>query len=577
MKKNLFRTADGRNHLMTFLLICSLFLLWGFCNGMIDVLNKHFQNSLGINKTQSAFVQMANYMAYFLMAIPAGLLAKRFGYKGGILIGLILIATGAFWFIPATLYWGKYWAFLTGLFILATGLTCLETIANPYATVLGSPELGATRINLAQSVNGIGWILGPMVGGSFILSSTGEINRSNDTLYQPYLIVGIVVTILIVCFAFSKLPDLKNEDPAETQVKETKGVSKPMFKRWHFVFAIAAQFFYVAAQTGIFSFFINYIVSDTPVMSQKMASAIPASITYSAAMFSASEIKDITAFAQRLQADNDAKTKPVSEFIWSRLSTNFTAAYNDKTETDMKVLHKKQIEAMETDLNRLLQTNTLYTAERFAGLTLSPLTKQLLSGKIEGEALARLNRSLIETVYPDSLIQRSPYLEDSKFRVTEKGASVLLSGVGFVLFLLGRFFGSAVLGVCKAHTTLAAFSAVAAFSMVLVVMGLGWISVFGLFLSFFCMSIMFPTIFALGIHGLGEQTKLGSSLIVMAIVGGAIMPLLMGKIADDYSMRVGFVVPLGCFILVMLYGLSWRVLRGGDAAESGPISVTARH
>ena len=160
----LFCTADGQNVAIIFILITSLFLLWGFCNGMIDILNKHFQDALKINKEQSGLVQAANYLAYFLMAIPSGLIAKRFGYKGGILCGLSLIAAGAFWFIPAIRI-GTYWAFLLGLFVIATGMTCLETIANPYATILGAPESGPTRINIAQTINGLGWILGPIVGG----------------------------------------------------------------------------------------------------------------------------------------------------------------------------------------------------------------------------------------------------------------------------------------------------------------------------------------------------------------------------------------------------------------------------
>ena len=164
----MFRTADGTNLAVAFILITSLFLLWGFCNGMIDILNKHFQDTLHINKEQSGLVQAANYLAYFLMAIPAGLIAKKIGYKGGILVGLILIAGGAFWFIPAVNI-GTYWAFLLGLFVIASGMTCLETIANPYATVLGPPESGPTRINIAQTFNGVGWILGPIVGGTSYL------------------------------------------------------------------------------------------------------------------------------------------------------------------------------------------------------------------------------------------------------------------------------------------------------------------------------------------------------------------------------------------------------------------------
>src|SRR5438067_9074380 len=195
----LFRTADGRNVTLTFVLLTSLFLLWGFCNGMIDILNKHFQDTLRITKEQSGLVQAANYLAYFLMAIPAGLIAKKFGYKGGILVGLSLIASGAFWFIPATTI-GTYWAFLLGLFVIGAGMTCLETIANPYATVLGAPEAGPTRINIAQSLNGAGWILGPIVGGYFVFSAKAGAS-SNAGLSTPYMGIGIFVLLLFIVLA----------------------------------------------------------------------------------------------------------------------------------------------------------------------------------------------------------------------------------------------------------------------------------------------------------------------------------------------------------------------------------------
>src|SRR5579863_7791584 len=140
-RPGLFRAPDGTDYVRIFLLVSSLFLLWGFCSGLLDNLNKHFQNSLHLSKFQSGFVQNAFYMGYFLMALPAGAIARRFGYKGGIIAGLTLAAAGAFWFIPATSI-NAYWAFLMGLFILASGLACLETIANPYTTVLGPPESG---------------------------------------------------------------------------------------------------------------------------------------------------------------------------------------------------------------------------------------------------------------------------------------------------------------------------------------------------------------------------------------------------------------------------------------------------
>ena len=192
------------------MLITSLFLLWGFCNGMIDILNKHFQDTLHINKEQSGLVQAANYLAYFLMAVPAGLIAKRLGYKGGILVGLSLIAAGAFWFIPATNI-GTYWAFLLGLFVIGAGMTCLETIANPYATVLGAPESGPTRLNIAQTFNGLGWILGPIVGGHFVFSRRNGA-EGNAGLSTPYMGIGIFVLLLLIIFAISRVPDLHVQD-----------------------------------------------------------------------------------------------------------------------------------------------------------------------------------------------------------------------------------------------------------------------------------------------------------------------------------------------------------------------------
>src|ERR1700757_1835251 len=175
-KKGLFVTPDGKNVLFTFSLVSSLFLLWGLCNGMIDVMDKHFQDELGLSKSQSAWVQFAHYLGYFLMSMPAGYLATRLGYKGGIIAGLLIVALGGFWFIPAThinamVHEGSVSkttalvAFLAGVCIIATGLTFLETVANPYTTVLGDKRFAATRINLAQSFNGVGWIFGPIVGG----------------------------------------------------------------------------------------------------------------------------------------------------------------------------------------------------------------------------------------------------------------------------------------------------------------------------------------------------------------------------------------------------------------------------
>src|SRR5947208_2694518 len=262
----MFRTADGRNLIVPFLLITSLFLLWGFCNGMIDILNKHFQDTLRINKEQSGLVQAANYLAYFLMAIPAGLIAKRFGYKGGILVGLSLIAVGAFWFIPAIAI-GTYWAFLLGLFVIAAGMTCLETIANPYATVLGAPEGGPTRINIAQTVNGAGWILGPIVGGYFVFKGADGAN-ANAGLAAPYLGIGIFVAVLLIIFALSRVPDLRAENETRIPVAEIERI-KPSDAQ------VATIAVVLAAICGLLYFFVAPILATTWTLLQMNEAFFP--------------------------------------------------------------------------------------------------------------------------------------------------------------------------------------------------------------------------------------------------------------------------------------------------------------
>jgi FHS family L-fucose permease-like MFS transporter len=453
---DMFR-VNGRNYLLTFTLISTLFFLWGFCNGMIDVLNKHFQNSLHISKAASGFVQFANFIGYFVMAIPSGLLARQLGYKGGILVGLALIAGGAFFFIPAT-WVGTFAAFLTCLFILATGLTILETIANPYTTVLGPPISGPARINLAQTCNALGTLIGPLIAGAFVLSSTSEANTSNSTLYIPYLFVAAIVVVLLALFFFADVPDLQAEDDAAAATANLgTGVthSKPLLERWHFTLAVGAQFFYVAAQIGVWGYFINYVTSpDMPDLPEWLKNLFPTGWTY----FGYPHVNDV-------------------------------------------------------------------------------------NGNI-----------ITITTVPQA------------WHVTDLGGSKAFSG-GILCFLAGRLFGSVVLSFCSAHRTLAAFGLANTIMMVLIVLHLGWISVAALFMSCFFMSIMYPTIFALGIRGLGEYTKLGSSLIVMAIVGGAIMPFIMGKLADEFGMRYGFIMPLGCFVYVMLYAAFWPALERTDTGH----------
>ncbi len=442
-KDSLFLMPDGRNLVVTFTLVSSLFLLWGFCNGMIDVMDKHFQQELHLTLAQSAWVQFAHYLGYFLMALPAGWLASKLGYKGGIIVGLLMVAAGGFWFIPAT-HIAQFWAFLLGVCVIAAGLTFLETIANPYTTVLGPPQFAATRINLAQSCNGIGWIFGPIAGGMFFYSkdTTGH-STGSQTLWIPYAAVGVAVLILAVVFYFSDMPDIKTEDDYHLD-DSTPGIVRSIWSHPHFVMAVVAQFFYVAAQSGIFSFFINYMTSQVPTIPEGWNSG-------------------------------------------------------------------------------------------------------MLSGWFEKNPAGALG-------------------------LTDKGAANLAS-LGFVCFLLGRFTGAGILKKYAAHKVLGLYAVINVVLCGLIFCKLGWLSVGCVFLSYFFMSIMFPTIFALGIFGLGARAKKASAFIVMAIMGGAILPKAMGYVADQTDMSRGFIVPLLCFAFVAFYGLNWSRFSKAESLN-GEIATT---
>jgi len=481
---SLFRLPDGRNLFITFALVTSLFLLWGFCNGMIDILNKHFQDSLHINKEQSGLVQSANYLAYFLMAIPAGLIARKFGYKGGILVGLSLIAAGAFWFIPA-INIGAYWAFLLGLFIIAAGMTCLETIANPYTTVLGSAEHGATRINIAQTINGGGWILGPIVGGYFVFAgddpAKGAVVNANANagLSTPYLGIGIFAAVWILVFIFAPVPDLHAEDESRKSA-EQKIRLKPSSGQLGGI-AVA-----LAVVCGLLYFFIA----------------------------------------------------PILGLIWTLL--NMPPGLFQPTKYGLLVA---------AYIAAFLLVSKNWDMFRRKHFTLGIGTQFLYVAAQTGIFSFCVN-----------------YILENDPGVTKLQASKWLGAIGFGLFMFGRLCGSAVISQFKPNLVLAAYAAI---NVVLtaVCMGGGMLGMYAMFGTFFFMSVMFPTIFALGIRGLGDYTKLGASLIVMSIVGGAIAAPFMGHIADVHSMRMGFAVPLVCFVLIAIYGLVWQKLEAKDIAE----------
>ena len=391
----IFKAPDGRSYLVPFILVTSLFLLWGFAHGLLDVLNKHFQLAFTMTKAESGLVQFSTYIAYFLMAIPAGIFMKKYGYKKGIILGLLLFATGAFSFIPAALIHSST-PFLIALFIIACGLCILETAANPYSTVLGPKESAAQRINLSQSFNGLGWILGPLVGGTLIF---GTPEGDSSALTKPYILVGSIVLVIGILFFFTKLPEIK-EDDEKTPVTENIP-DKSIWKHRHFVLAVIAQFAYCAAQTGIFSFFINYVTEQDPSIDPEKASRFLA----------------------------------------------------------------------------------------FGGMT---------------------------------------------------------------LFMVGRLSGSMLMKWTTPNKLLVLFSLISSICMLLVILALGRISLYALYTTFFFMSIMFPTIFALGLSNMGTLTKKASSYIVMGVAGGAFSPMLMGLIGEN-NMAVGFIVPFVAFIYILFF------------------------
>lgn len=401
-KQSLVAAPGGKSYLFPFVLITSLFLLWGFAHGLLDVLNKHFQGVFTMTKAESGLVQFSTYIAYFLMALPAGAFMKRYGYRKGIIMGLLLFAIGAFGFIPAA-FLHSATPFLIALFVIACGLCILETAANPYSTILGPSASAAQRLNLSQSFNGLGWILGPLVGGLLIF---GASEGDSMALTKPYILVGGIVLFVALLFFFTKLPEIKPEEEEEvTAIVEEKPAAF-LWKRRQFVRSVVAQFCYCAAQTGIFGFFINYVTEMNPGISNLRASRI-------------------------------------------------------------------------------------------------------------------------------------------------------LAFGGMALFMIGRLSGSFTMKWLAPGRLLTWYSLLSAVCMALVVASVGTLSLYALYLSFFFMSIMFPTIFALGLEGMGVYTKKASSYIVMGVAGGAFSPMLMGYIGEE-NMALGFIVPLIAFLYILYFAIKCK-------------------
>ena len=407
--------------LLPFFLVTALFFLWGVPNNLNDVLIRQFMKSFAINRLQAGLVQSAFYMGYFLLATPAALLMRKLGYKAGFVVGLVLFGLGCFLFWPAALA-GQYGFFLFALFVIASGLSFLETASNPFIAQLGNPASSERRLNFSQAFNPLGAISGVLIGRAFIFSgvelSSSQIEsmqaqhlydayRQSETLrvVRPYLVLGSIAIIWAILIVRTRFPKIQSEH----EEAGDHGSFSELFRYPHFLWAVVAQFMYVGAQVGTWSYFIQYV--------------------------------------------QDYTQQP------EKLAANFLAG-----------------------------TLAAFGVGRFAS--------------------AYLMR----------------FIDPAKMLGTYAIANVLLVAVG--------------------------------------VLHPGWAGLWAVLLTSFFMSLMFPTIFALGLKELGPNTKIGGSLIVMAIVGGAVLTPIMGLIAVAYhSIALAYLVPLAAYVVVAIYAFAGAKVR----------------
>ncbi len=403
-----------------FILVTTLFFMWGIPNNLNDILIKQFMKSMEISRFQAGLIQSAFYMGYFMLAVPAGILMRRYNYKTGIVFGLLLYALGCLLFWPAAII-GQYSFFLMALFIIASGLAFLETGANLFITQLGNPDSSEQRLNFSQAFNPIGSVVGVLLGTVFIFSGVepdesqiasmkmaGEYAGflQNETLrvVEPYLALSLFALIWALLIAKVKFPKIGSE---KSELPDSKGKLKDLLKFPHFWKGVLAQFLYVGAQVGTWSYFISYV-------------------------------KD-------------------------------------------------------------------YTGE------------------------------------------------------SEKIAGYFLTGTLFA-FGVGRFSATWFMRYIQPNRLMGIYGLINVILVLFSVFIPGWIGIWAIFFTSFFMSLMYPTIFATSIKGLGENTKIAGSILVMAIIGGAICPLLMGYIADAAnSMAIAMVVPLFAYIYISYYSFKGEV------------------
>jgi FHS family L-fucose permease-like MFS transporter len=426
-----------RGYLAGFALVTSLFFLWAIANNFNDILIRQFQKALALNRAEAGFIQFVFYLGYFTMALPAGLLMRRYGYRAGIIGGLSLYAAGALLFYPAAEI-RHYAAFLAALFVIASGAAFLETAANPYIVAFGDSSRASQRLNFAQAFNGFGAFIAPIIGGRFIFSG---IEHSKDQIaamapvqlaaYRasearmvqlPYLILAGVVIAVAIAIALVRLPDVRNTEDAGGD--RSRASLLGVLRTPCLAGAVIAQFFYVGAQVGVWSFFVDFVKDLVPATPER------------------------------------------------------TAAY--------------------------------------------------------------------------------------------------LLSVSLAMFMAGRFIGTALMQKVPATRLLMIFAIANIVLVAIAALASGWLAVGALAATSFFMSIMFPTIFALGVKDLGDKATLGAPLIIMAIIGGAVFPPLMGLIAQATgTIQTGMVLPLLCFIVVAVYAS--RCIRTDRIAISAGPAASPLH
>lgn len=392
-----------KKFLITLVFVTSLFMFWGIAITMADVLNKHFQHTMSLSKSQSAFVQFAVFGAYAVMGIPAGLFMKRYGYKSGVLLGLTLFALGAFLFVPAANI-SSFAFFGVALFIVGCGLSTLETVAHPFVASLGDQRTSDQRINFAQSFNAVGAMLGPAIGSYFLLRNNVEGSTDLTSVKVLYVVIGVVILLVAISFSFVKVPE--TTDPHAVSEIDLEAINvdaapdKKLFDHKHFVWAVAAQFFNVAAQAGTWAFFINYG-------------------------------------------------------------------------------HEKM-------------------------------------GFSDAEA--------------------------GNYMVVFMG-----------MMLAGRFIGTFLMRVIAPNRLLAIFALSNIMMCIIVAQSFGLISFIALLMINFFFSIMFPTIFSLGLKNLGSRTQQAASFLSMGVVGGAFFPFIMGYAADQFGIAHAYYAPITCYVVIFLF------------------------